>query len=81
MRFANMSMELTMENTAKSKAESDPHDVSRDIRDDAGRWRRIDHYIQEHSDARFSHGICPKCAERDYPEQFDSMDFDGETSA
>lgn len=38
------------------------------IRDDAGYWQAIEGYIQEHSEAIFSHGICPECAERLYPE-------------
>jgi hypothetical protein len=32
------------------------------IRDDKGYWNRIETYIMEHSDADFSHGICPDCA-------------------
>lgn len=31
------------------------------IRDDDGAWNRIEEYISAHSDAKFSHGICPKC--------------------
>jgi hypothetical protein len=31
------------------------------IRDDAGFWNQIERYIQDHSDAKFSHGICPDC--------------------
>jgi hypothetical protein len=38
------------------------------IRDDQGYWNQIEAYIQMHSDAKFSHGICPDCAERLYPE-------------
>lgn len=38
------------------------------IRDDHGYWERIDKYISEHTDARFSHGICPECAAKHYPE-------------
>lgn len=38
------------------------------IRDDAGYWQKIEKYIQEHSEARFSHGICPECAQQLYPE-------------
>lgn len=38
------------------------------IRDDKGYWNQIEAYIQEHSEARFSHGICKECAERHYPE-------------
>lgn len=32
------------------------------IRDEQGLWMRMEAYIQEHSDARFSHGLCPTCA-------------------
>jgi len=32
------------------------------IRDDKGYWSQIETYIMEHSDADFSHGICPDCA-------------------
>lgn len=38
------------------------------IRDDQGYWNQIEAYIQEHTDAKFSHGICPDCAKRLYPE-------------
>lgn len=36
------------------------------IRDDKGYWKRIEDYIGEHSDADFSHSICPKCMEKLY---------------
>lgn len=32
-----------------------------DIRNDEGAWVKIDVYISKHTDARFSHSICPKC--------------------
>jgi hypothetical protein len=38
------------------------------IRDDKGYWRQIEQYITEHSEALFSHSICPECAKRLYPE-------------
>ncbi len=41
----------------------------KNIRDDSGYWNQIEEYIQEHSDARFSHGICPDCAEKLYGDQ------------
>ena len=37
------------------------------IRDDEGYWQRVESYIQEHSDAHFSHGICPECRKELYP--------------
>ena len=33
------------------------------IRDDAGYWQQIEKYIQDRSDAQFSHGLCPECKE------------------
>jgi len=38
------------------------------IRDDRENWKQIELYIKEHSDAEFSHGLCPECAEKLYPE-------------
>jgi DNA-binding response OmpR family regulator len=38
------------------------------IRDEEGRWERIESYMSKHSDAVFSHGICPDCAKKHYPE-------------
>jgi hypothetical protein len=38
------------------------------IRDDKGYWKRIEYYIREHSDADFSHSVCPECARKLYPE-------------
>ena len=32
------------------------------IRDDGGYWNRIETYISQHTEAEFTHGICPECA-------------------
>jgi PleD family two-component response regulator len=37
------------------------------IRDDKGFWNQVEIYIQDRSDAQFSHGICPECRDRIYP--------------
>jgi response regulator RpfG family c-di-GMP phosphodiesterase len=34
------------------------------IRDDEGYWNQLEAYISKHTDAVFSHGICPDCAEK-----------------
>ena len=36
----------------------------RKIRDDKGYWKGLEAYIQEHTDAAFTHGICPKCMKK-----------------
>jgi PAS domain-containing protein len=38
------------------------------IRDDKGYWTRLEAYLCAHSKAEFSHGICPDCAKKLYPE-------------
>jgi len=42
------------------------------IRDDAGYLHQVESYIHDHTEAQFSHGICPDCMKRLYP------DFEGE---
>lgn len=39
------------------------------VRDDKGYWNQIESYIQSHSDAEFSHGMCPDCSEAFYGDQ------------
>lgn len=43
------------------------------IRDDQGFWNQIEAYISQHSDAKFSHGICPDCVRKLYPEVADEI--------
>ncbi len=44
------------------------------IRDDKGYWNQIETYIRDHSEAEFSHGICPDCAKKLYPEFYDTVE-------
>jgi len=37
------------------------------IRDDTGYWNQVESYIREHSDATFSHSLCPECLKKVYP--------------
>ena len=38
------------------------------IRDEEGRWKDVTDYIRDHSEADFTHGICPDCRQRLYPD-------------
>lgn len=38
------------------------------IRDDNGSWEQVEVYIKHHTDAQFSHSICPDCAKKIYPD-------------
>ena len=40
----------------------------KNIRDDKGYWEKVEVYVQRHSQADFSHSICPDCARKHYPE-------------
>jgi len=40
------------------------------IRDDKGYWTQVEIYIRDHSGTEFTHGICPDCAEKMYPEYY-----------
>jgi ligand-binding sensor domain-containing protein len=37
------------------------------IRDDSGAWQQVESYVRAHSEASFTHGICPACVEKLYP--------------
>jgi hypothetical protein len=38
------------------------------IRDDKGYWQKLETFVHEHSNAEFSHSICPECMEKLYPD-------------
>lgn len=44
------------------------------IRDDKGYWEQVEKYMTRHTEANFSHGICPECAARLYPEYLPDPD-------
>ncbi|MBU2549015.1 MAG: hypothetical protein KKB20_11415 [Proteobacteria bacterium] len=43
------------------------------IRDDAGYWQQVEKYISDHSGAQFTHGICPECVRKLYPDFADQI--------
>jgi hypothetical protein len=43
------------------------------IKNDQGHWQEIESYISDHSESDFSHGICPDCAKKLYPEFADEL--------
>lgn len=40
------------------------------LRDDVGYWHQVEEYVQEHTQARFSHALCPDCLKKLYPEYY-----------
>ncbi len=49
------------------------------IRDDKGQWIQVETYVSDHSDAQFSHTICPACKDNLYPELKSDTDDTTET--
>ena len=45
----------------------------KNIRDDKGYWNKLESYITEHAGTRFSHGICPDCMKKNFPEFADEI--------
>lgn len=44
------------------------------IRNDDGYWQQVETYIHQHSEADFTHGICPDCAKELYPDLYDDYE-------
>ena len=40
----------------------------KNIRDDQGYWKQVEVYVRDHTEAEFSHCICPSCMKKLYPE-------------
>lgn len=68
--------ELEQRNRDLKQALADVHTLSgivpicsycKKIRDDEGYWNQLETFLSQHTDARFSHGICPTCAREQFP--------------
>jgi PAS domain S-box-containing protein len=46
----------------------------KNIRDDKGYWHQLEAYVKEHTGADFSHGICPDCIKKFYPELSEDLE-------
>lgn len=40
----------------------------KNVRDDQGYWNRVENYVKEHTEAEFSHAVCPDCMKKLYPQ-------------
>jgi len=43
------------------------------VRNDRGYWNQVEQYVSEHSEANFSHGLCPDCLGRLYPDMAEEL--------
>ena len=46
------------------------------VRDDQNYWQQVECYVSEHSDAKFSHGVCPSCYESIIVPQLEQMQIE-----
>jgi hypothetical protein len=51
------------------------------VRNDQGYWQTVEHYVRSHSDASFSHSICPTCREKFKDEIAKACGPEGKSSA
>jgi hypothetical protein len=87
-RMAEMRLEKTVTEFARRLRKSKlSADCSRSVprvkkyRDDNGYWNEVENYIRRHSEAEFSHGICPDCMRKLYPDQYESLIKKGKIDA
>jgi hypothetical protein len=48
------------------------------IRDDSGYWTQVEVYVRDHTEADFTHSICPECAKKLYPDIYATAAYDGD---
>jgi len=68
LRRLNKELELALDEVKRLRGILPICANCKKIRDDQGYWQQIETYIRDHSEADFSHGICPDCARELYPE-------------
>lgn len=45
----------------------------KNVRDDKGYWQTVESFVSAHTDATFTHGLCPTCVRKLYPEFADEV--------
>jgi hypothetical protein len=77
MQLRHLNAELEARNQALQEALDKVNTLSgllpicancKKIRDDSGYWQQVEIYIQNHAEVEFSHGICPDCMKKLYPD-------------
>jgi integral membrane sensor domain MASE1 len=90
-RTADLQEELARRRRAQEELQNALHNVKtlsgllpicascKKIRDDGGYWTQVERYLTEHTQAQFSHGLCPDCFATLYPEYSDRTGGTGGT--
>jgi hypothetical protein len=71
LKLANKELEIALKNVKQLSGMLPICSSCKKIRNDKGYWEQIEAFIKDHSEAEFSHGICPECAKELYPKMFD----------
>jgi GAF domain-containing protein len=75
-RFVMTTMELRQASSKLAETAANVRTLSgmlpicsgcKEIRNDQGYWQQVEVYLQQNTDATFSHGLCPKCSEKYFP--------------
>jgi len=67
LRLTNVQLKLALDNIKVLRGLIPICANCKKIRGDEGYWEAVDKYLSEHSEVRFSHGICPDCMKSLYP--------------
>jgi hypothetical protein len=67
VRERTLDLENALENIKTLKGIIPICSHCKQIRDDSGYWNQLEAYLAKHSEADFSHGICPDCLKKHYP--------------
>lgn len=68
LRRLNIELQTALDNVKVLKGLLPICASCKKIRDDKGYWEGVESYIKKHADVEFSHGLCPDCITRLYPE-------------
>ncbi|MDR3458741.1 MAG: PAS domain-containing protein [Verrucomicrobiae bacterium] len=73
LQAANQQLSQALSRVKQLKALLPICSYCKKIRDDQDYWQSVEGYISEHTDAHFSHGICPECLAENFPAELQSM--------
>ena len=74
LRSVNMELQSTLTGVKELRGLIPICSACKKIRDDKGYWNQLECYIEDHSRAEFTHGICPGCLKERYPDLADGED-------
>ncbi|MBP7902342.1 MAG: hypothetical protein KA015_05955 [Spirochaetes bacterium] len=68
LQFKNKELQIALSEIKELRGILPICSFCKKIRNDKGYWEQIEVYIHDHTDADFSHSICPECFKKNYPE-------------